>query len=284
MRKCFFLALFFVVANLSNAQIIKDSIPVKHWKIHGINSLTGAQTSFDNWQVGGSNNLTVNIKANYDINYKLDSWSWDNKIIANYGFNRQKRNTIKKTDDSIEINSILAKKYKQNWNFSFYMNFQTQFDKGYNPKDEGQTISQFLSPVFLQLGPGAYWKKDENFRFNFSPAAMKFIFVHEKFTKHGKSFSVEQGETSRLEFGASAYGYYRFKVFENISIENILGLYSNYIVNTKNVDFDYQLNIYMNVTKYITTNFNYQALYDNESFGALQQKQTLGVGIKYTVN
>lgn len=283
MSKYFFLC--FVLLNYIScfSQTKQDTIPPKRWKISGTNSLTGNQSSFSNWQVGGTGNLTVNAKINYDFNYQKKGWNWDNKVIATYGFNRQKKNSTKKTDDRIDINSILAKPIDKNWYFSTYLNFKTQFDRGYDPNNEFKTISQFASPVFLQFGPGVLWKKHDDFKVNFSPAATKFIFVHEKFTKNGKSFSVEQNETKRIEFGASAYVYYRFKVLENITIENILGTYANYIENTKNVDFDYQLNIDLKVTKYITTNINYQALYDNETFSALQQKQTVGVGIKYTV-
>ncbi len=265
------------------AQTKHDSMAAKKWKISGVNSLTGSQSSFDNWQIGGSNNLTINGRINYDFNYQKDGWNWDNKLIATYGFNRQKKNSTKKTDDRIEINSILGKPLKEDWYFSGYLNFQTQFDRGYDPKDEFKTISHFASPVFLQFGPGVFWKKHDDLKVNFSPASTKFIFVHEKFTRNGKSFSVEQNETKRIEFGASAYVYYRFTVVENITIENILGAYANYIENTKNVDFDYQLNIDLKVTKYISANINYHALYDNETFEALQQKQTIGVGIKYTV-
>lgn len=284
MSKYFFLCSIALSFLTSMAQTKHDSLDIKRWKITGINSLTGNQSSFNNWQIGGTSNLTINARINYDFNYQKNGWNWDNKLVAAYGFNRQKKNSTKKTDDRIEINSIIAKPFKQNWYFSGYLNFQTQFDKGYDPKDEFKTLSRFASPIFLQFGPGFLWKKHDDFKINFSPAATKFIFVHEKFTKDGKSFSVEQNETERIEFGASIYVYYRFKILENITIENILGTYANYIENTKNVDFDYQLNIDLKVTKYITTNINYQALYDNETFGALQQKQSVGVGVKYTIN
>lgn len=283
MSKYFFLFFIFFSCFNTIAQTKRDSLAIKNWRISGTNSLTGSQSSFDNWQIGGSNNLTINARINYDFNYQKEGWNWDNKLIATYGFNRQKKNSTKKTDDRIEINSILGKPLKDYWYFSGYLNFQTQFDRGYDPKDEFRTISQFASPIFLQFGPGMLWKKHDNLKVNFSPAATKFIFVHEKFTRNGKSFSVEQNETKRIEFGASAYVYYRLTILENITIENILGAYANYIENTKNVDFDYQLNIDLKVTKYITANVNYHALYDNETFESLQQKQTIGVGIKYTV-
>jgi len=38
----------------------------------------------------------------------------------------------------------------------------------------------------------------------------------------------------------------------------------------------------MKVTKLITANITYVAKYDNETFGALQQKQSIEVGIKYS--
>lgn len=259
-----------------------DSLAPKYWKITGTNSLTGNQSSFSNWQLGGTNNITVNLRMNYDFNYQKGDIYWDNKAIVQYGFNRNKFSSLKKTEDKIEINSILAKKVDKSWFYSAIFNFKTQFDKSLDPKDPQKKVAHFLSPIFTHFGPGMFWRKSNNFKVNFSPTTLRFIFVHSEFTKMGKSFGVSQEKVMKLEFGASMYVYYNVNVMKNVNIENILGVFTNYIENTQDVDFNYQLNVIFHVNKFISANVNYEATYDNDIVEHLQQKQSIGIGLKYS--
>lgn len=251
------------------------------WVMKGNIAILGSQSSFSQWQAGGSNNLAINGSLNYDINYKKDDWTWDNKFIASYGINKIKGEDQKKTDDRLEINSLLGKKAIGEWYYSAFVNFKTQFDTGMNPDDETERISHFMSPAYLQFGPGMLWKKDDNLKVNIAPATARFIFVHDHFTTFGESFGVEQGKTMRFEFGAAVNAYYKLQVMENFTVENILNLYSNYLEDPQNVDIDYQLNVVLKVNKYISTNLAFQALYDDNAYKGFQTRHTLGVGLNY---
>ena len=85
----------------------------------------------------------------------------------------------------------------------------------------------------------------------------------------------------RYELGASIGAYYKFNVMENISMENILNLYSNYLEDPQNIDLDYTINIVMSINKYFSTNLALQAIYDDNAFEGLQTRQVFGVGINY---
>lgn len=248
------------------------------WLKQGNISLLGSQSSFSQWQAGGSNNLSVNFGFNYDINYKKDDWTWDNKLMASYGINKIKGEDRQKTDDRLEINSILGKKATDNWYYSLFLNFKTQFDTGMDPDNTDVRNSHFFSPAYLQFGPGMLWKKDDNLKVNIAPATSRFIFVHDHFTELGESFGVEQGKTMRFEFGLAVNAYYKFDVMENFSLENILNLYSNYLEDPQNVDIDYQLNAVLKVNDYISTNLTFQAIYDDNAYKGFQTRHTLGVG------
>lgn len=261
----------------------QDETPIvdSTWIKKGNIAILGSQSSFNNWQSGGSNNIAINGSLNYDINYKKGDWTWDNKFIAMYGINKLKGQEQQKTDDRLEINSIVGKKASGYWSYSYFLNFKTQFDSGVNPDDATEKISHFMSPAYLQTGPGMLWKKNDNFKVNISPATARFIFVHKHFTDFGESFGVEQGENMRFEFGAAIGAYYKVNIMENFSIENILNLYANYLEDPQNVDIDYQLNAVLKVNKYISTNISFQALYDDNAYKGFQTKHTLGVGFNY---
>ena len=254
---------------------------VKNWTNKGVFTFLANQSSFSNWQAGGQNNFAGNVGVNYDFNYKKGNWNWDNKAILAYGLTKIKGADIQKTDDRIEFNSLLGKKASGYWFYSAFFNFKTQMDVGLDPATQTVKISHFFSPAFFQLGPGMLWKKSDNFKINIAPATSKLILVHDHFTEFGSSFGVEQGKSSRYELGAAINGYYKFNVMENVAVENILNLYSNYLEEAQNVDIDYQLNIVMKINKFLSTNFSFQTIYDDNAFKGFQTKQIMGLGLNY---
>ncbi len=259
------------------------------WKRGGNFVLLFNQSAFNNeWLGGGTSNIAGNAGLNYDFNYKTPELIWDNKFIAAYGINKLKGQETTKSDDRLEFTSLLGKKAKGYWFYSGFLNFKTQMDAGFVKLTDpltNETIfvknSHFFSPAYLQVGPGMLWKKNDNLKVNFAPATSRLIYVHKHFTEFGSAFGVEQGKSSRFEFGAALNGYYKFNIMENVSMENILNLYSNYLEKPQNVDFDYQMNLVMKINKYISTNVAFQAIYDDNAIGAFQIREVLGLGFNY---
>ena len=278
MKKVLFLMLF-VSTTILAQETVTDS--TKNWTRKGVFTFLANQSSFSNWQAGGQNNFAGNVGFNYDFNYKNGDWNWDNKWIVSYGLTKIKGADTQKTDDRIELNSLLGKKASGYWFYSAFFNFKTQMDTGLDPATQTTKISHFFSPAYFQFGPGMLWKKSDNLKVNIAPATSKLIVVHDHFTEFGSSFGVEQGETTRYELGAAINGYYKFNIMENVSVENILNFYSNYLEDPQNVDIDYQLNIVMKINKYLSTNFAFQTIYDDNAFRGFQTKQIIGLGVNY---
>lgn len=254
---------------------------ISPWKKGGTFTFIFNQSAFNNdWLGGGSSSLAGNVNLNYDLNYAKNGWSWDTKLLAAYGQTKVKGEVnAKKTDDRLELNSVLGKRATGNWYYSLMLNFRTQFDSGFDPNQK--KISHFFSPAYIQLGPGMLWKKSDNLYVNISPLNSRGILVHKEFTELVAAYGVEQGKTFRYELGAGINAYYKFLVLENVTFENILSLYSNYLHEPKNIDINYQLNINMKVNKYITTNIAFQAIYDDEAVAAFQIRQLFGLGLNY---
>ena len=274
------LSFFFILVIVSVTAQETANDTVKLWTKNGNISLLFNQTAFNNdWLGGGTSNLAGNLGLNYDFNYKKGDVVWDNKIIAAYGLTKIKGSKTSKTDDRLELNSLWGKKAKGDWYYSIFFNFKTQMDVGYD-KDRNN-ISHFFSPAYFQFGPGMWWKKSDNLSVNFSPATAKLIVVHPHYTEFGPSFGVLQGDSSRFEFGASISGYYKFNVMANVSVENRLNLYSNYLDNPQNVDIDYQMNIFLKINKYLSANVALQAIYDDNSVKAVQVREVFGLGVNY---
>ncbi|WP_299181936.1 DUF3078 domain-containing protein [uncultured Aquimarina sp.] len=266
------------------------------WKSFGKFSFFFNQSAFNfDWQGGGTSNIAGNTALNYEFNYKKNSLTWDNKILADYGLTFLKgENFARKTNDRIELNSRLGQRIGEtNWNYSLFINFRSQFAKGYSftkDPDTDETIrteeTHFFSPAFIQIGPGLLWKKSDDFNFNIAPVTSRMIFVDDQFTTtpdyvDGDYFGVDGGKSSRFEFGGSLAAYAKFKVIKNITVENILNLYSNYIENPYNVDIDYTLNLNLVVNKYISGSFAFQAIYDDNATSGFQIREVIGLGLNY---
>ena len=272
------------------------------WKKSGKITLLINQSAFSNWQAGGDNNFAGNLNLNYDLNYLSGDWSLDNKILASYGLTNSKDDGIRKTDDRLELNSILGKKLKESWSASFFMNFKTQFTDGYDYEDDfidqNPTLSNedfptsgFFKPAYWSFGPGLLWKKNDNLYFNISPLTAKFTFITSEIYTYNEdtqlydssndieTFGVDPGDSFLVEFGFNARAYYKFDIMNNISMENILNLFSNYINKPQNIDLDYTLNLVMKINDVFTTNLTFQTIYDDNAFNGFQIREVFGLGV-----
>lgn len=289
MKKLLTLSFLFCLA-LAQSQEVVDSLALdSNWVAKGNASFLFNQSTFNNWLAGGENNISGTAGLNYDLNYKKEDWTWDNKIIASYGLVKTKNSSFaKKTDDRLEINSLLGKKAKGQWSYSAFLNFKTQFTKGYeydkdiNGREIRTEYTNILSPAYLLVGPGMLWKKNDNLKVNLSPLTSKFTFVDANRTLPNEAyFGVKEGESMRYELGFNASAYYKFAVVANVAFENILNLYSNYLEDPQNVDLDYQLNIVMKINRFLSTNISFQTVYDDNAYKGFQIRQVFGVGANY---
>ncbi|UOB15925.1 DUF3078 domain-containing protein [Abyssalbus ytuae] len=290
MKKILFVLSLLAGIYVTYAQEESTDEPKEGWTTAGNISLLFNQSAFNaEWLGGGTSNIAGNLAVSYDFNYLKDDWTWDNKILVDYGLTKVKDDDFtKKTNDRLEFNSLLGKKASGNWYYSAFMNFKTQIAKGYAYGEDEfgneirTEITHFFSPAYLQFGPGMLWKKSDNLKVNIAPATARLIFVDKDFTLPDDAyFGVEEGKSSRFEFGASLSAYAKFDVMTNVSMENILNLYSNYLEDPQNVDIDYTMNLVMKINKYLSTNLTFQAIYDDNAIAAFQIREMFGLGINY---
>ena len=297
-RSILFLIIFFNLINLhAQKEIKKDSLET-NWNLSGKFTFLGNQSSYSYWTAGGQTSVSGTIKIDYDFNYDKDGWNWDTKLITAYGLNSIGGSKfLKKTDDKLEINSLLGKKFTNNlignWSYSSFINFKTQWTKGYRfrknsqGEEERTELTRFFSPAYLQVGVGLYWKKNKDFWINMAPFTGRLIIVNRYFTNNlednKRYFGVKKGKNSRFELGASIRSFFKFELVENVYVTNRISLYSDYLDNPANIDLDYTINTIMKVNKYLTTNLIIQFIYDHNSVKRLQVREVMGIGISLDI-
>jgi len=280
------------LAGFSQTTAPKDT--VHPWTIHGQNTLLISQTSFKNWAAGGENAFAANAVLDYDFDYKRDKWSLDNKVILGYGLSKQAGTDWRKNDDRIILNSLLGYQASKDWLYTFYANFQTQFTNGYSYNGNDRTLlSALFAPAYLTFGPGFAYKQSDNFRVNISPFASRITLVENDSLSAIGSYGVKPGQKSLYEFGASLDAYYKVTIAPNITLENILKMYSNYLSKPQNIYTDYTANLYMKVNKVVTVNAGVELVSDplaqipvitngaTSYHSLLQVKQIFGAGLTY---
>jgi len=259
---------------------------LKNWKTEGKATLLFNQSSFSNWISGGENAVAGNLNINYLFNYKKANWTWNNTVNIAYGINDSKSNGTRKTEDRIEWKTLAGYKKDKNWYYSFFLNFQTQFTSGYDYKKDpnGLTpISKAFAPAYLNFGPGVLYEKSANLKINLAPATSKLTIVTDETLSNQGAYGVKQGKQVKEDLGFFASIFYKRTVMENVEMVNVLSFYVNYLENIKNIDFDYQLKFIMKVNKYMSTNLNFQFVYNDDALSRLQFKEIFGIGFNYAL-
>lgn len=252
----------------------------KEWTVNGRFTFLFNQASFTNWTAGGENNVAGNMGVNYDFNYRNKKLKWDNKIIAVYGSSHISGQGYRKTDDRFEYNSVLALNSTKRFYYSFFTNLITQFTRGFEyGEDSRKEVSSVFSPAYLSFGPGILWRKNENMKVNVAPATSRFTFVSKPFSGQ---YGVPEGKTSTYGLGFNMSAFLKFQLMEDLTMENIIAVYSNYLRNPQNVDVNYQINFLVSLNKYLSTNLTLHVIADNNASSKIQFREVFGLGVKYT--
>lgn len=264
-----------------------DSLP--RWKQERKLGVLINQSSFDNWLAGGVDSFSGTLNFDYDLRYQSDQWEWTTTLDAALGYAKNMgQDYFNKTEDQLEINTLLALKSSRRWNFSSSFNLKTQNAPGNNFIETAGNIeriktSGFFSPAYMRLGLGMAYKKVKELALQFNPLNARLIVVDRAFTQNlaqGETFfGVEADKTTRWEAGASFALQSELLILKNIVMSNQLSLVANYLDEVKNVDVDYTINFNMKVNEYLSAILEAQMLYDDNALADLQFRQVFGLAV-----
>jgi len=269
------------------------------------------QVSFTNWNAGGANSISAILSAQAQANYKSENLFWNSSVAMRYGINKQEEERTRKTEDAIELISNFGyqENKESNWFYSARFSFNTQFADGYNYPDKDSPISRLMAPGYMFFGAGLeYGRHIERFSLYVSPLTVKTTFVLDDNLANSGAFGVDPaiydlngnllqtGKKIRQELGILLTNQYQEEVLENVKVNSIIRLYTDYLNDFGNIDVDWELTLDMQVNSYIKAMISSHLRYDNDiktsverneitneeiviSGAKLQWKQLLGVGV-----
>lgn len=307
--KVFILIAFFLSTTSLLSQNIVTEKDTTYWIKKNMIGFDLNQISFVNWNAGGNTSISGLAKGNFVRKYERGHTKWLSELIVKYGVNKQDGVELRKTDDELQFNSTFGHRTDSlsNWFYSAKFNFKTQFSNGYAYPNTDLAISKPLAPAYTFLGVGAeYANKEEHYIVYLSPLTLKNTMVLDSRLANQGAFGVRKarydeegnmiskGEQFRIEAGILITAQHKEEVWKNITMENRLSLYSDYLNNFGNIDIDWQLSLNLIVNEYVRANIGVHLIYDDdikakkdingvqtEIGPRIQLKQMIGVGLVY---
>ena len=284
-------------------------LPFTHWTTKNTLGFDISEVAFVNWNAGGTSSISGLLKGKFVRNHTTLNSNWSNELIFRYGVNKQDGQSLKKTDDALQINSTFG--YRQNpnsnWFHSAKFNFNTQFTNGYAYPNTSRAISKTFAPAYIFMGMGAEnINKDKNRTFYISPFTFKTTLVLDQNLANQGAYGVpraiydkdknliSEGKQTKTEFGFLITNRYKKEIVKNVVLENRLSLYSDYLNRFGNIDVNCDLQVELVVNQYVRANIGANVIYDDDIKSKkqiagiqvtegpkAQVRQAIGVGLQY---
>lgn len=294
----------------------KTEVKKEGWTKQGTLNIGLNQATLQNWAAGGERaSLAINGVFNGFATKINGNKIWENTLDLFYGMNYVASNNFdgRKIDDRIDFSSRyglqprswLNKPFLKNTYLMGLARLQSQFSKGFNYADplwktanNGDGISNFLSPLYVTLAIGAEYRPNDNFNLFISPLAARIIAASTKYTTLSLdgAFGIPYNKTMSFQLGAYLSSRYQTHLSKNIDYRTRLDLYSNYLKEPQNIDILWDNFMAMKLGKNISAGLGLTFVYDHDipgqrdengdlgPLGWTQLKQVLSLGFNYKFN
>jgi len=284
MKKLILLISIVFITHFISAQVVDaektlrdQNIDTIHgWTTGGVVSINFSQTSLTNWASGGQNSIAANGIVSLYAGYKGEKNTWDNSLDIGYGMLRQGKDDLRKTDDKIDLFSKYGREVSEHWFIAGVASFKTQMTPGYNYPNDSVVISNLLAPAYTLVAVGMDYKPTKDLNLFVAPLTGKFTYVNDQTLANAGAFGVEPavyddlgtlltaGKKSRYEIGGYLRFAYKTEIWENVSLQTKLDLFSNYAHNPQNIDINWEILLSMKVNKFINFTISTHLIYDDD--------------------
>ena len=255
-------------------------IKPQYWKTGGIGSINLAQGVISNWAKGGESSISTLTEVNMLANYSRGNTKWDNNARFKYGLIKSGKKRLRKNEDMFEIDSKFGQKafgslgnYAmekygakgiKHWYYSFLASFKSQIARGYNYPNDSVAVSTFLAPGYLVFALGLDYKPNKQTSLLISPLTSKSTFVTDTALIDQTKYGISKHRKAKNEMGAFIKAGFTYNFNDDISLENKLSLFTNYVKNPQNIDIDWEVILRMKITFYMDAVISTHIIYDDD--------------------
>lgn len=266
-----------VIATKVRAQEVRDT----SWKHQLIAAVNLSQVSYSHWQAGGSNSLAYLASINGQSVHDVPQTNWTTGYKLVYGQAKLGDQGIRKTDDEINLESVLTYKLGVHINPYGALSFITQFAPGYQFTDTSQTqVSDFLDPAYIKQSVGVGFKFSDYFQQRLGVALREIV------TNHFNFFSDDpetpEVEHTKIEGGFEAVSELALPIEDNVLLTSKVALFSP-IKHMGRISVHGEGALIGKISKYFSAQLTAQLINEPDISPYTQLKQGLSLGIVYSI-
>ena len=276
-----FILLF--VASLSFAQESQPAAPkpadTSAWKNTMIVSANITQVSFTDWVQGGENALAYALFVEGKSSYAVNVIDWANSYKFGYGQAKLASQGIRKTDDKIDLESVLTYKIGPYINPFISASLKTQFTEGYTYDALGSatSVSNFFDPAYLTQTVGLGYQPVPEVKTRLG-AALREVVV----SQYGAAYIGDATKKVKVDGGVESVTEVGWTVMENIVLNAKLEIFAP-LKQFDRMTLRSDNTLSAKVNKFFSMNLNVQLVNEPEVQARTQIKQTLALGFNFTL-
>jgi len=238
--------------------------PYTPWTLGGTGNAGFTQTYLNNWKKGGKSSMSILVVMKGYANYSSDRMKWENSAEVRNGWIKPGDGDIQKNDDKLEMTSRLGITAFQKWYYSAEADFETQFFNGYSYPDVSKPVSGFLAPARFMFKIGLDYKPNKNLSLLISPLTSKLVFVGDTLKVDKINFGIDPGKTYYWQPGLNTDFSLKKSLSPEISFETKYKMFINYLAPFTEFDMNWENNLNIKLTNYITMQVMTNAIYDSK--------------------
>ncbi len=277
--------LLLIAANTALAQESQPVVPVltdTSWKHTMVLSANITQISFTDWSQGGENALAYALFLEGKSAYTKDAIEWVSEYKFGYGQARLGTLGIRKTDDMIDLGSVITYKTGTIINPYASVSLKTQFTEGvkYDAAGYAVPVSNFFDPVYIIQSAGVGYQPVPEVKTRLG-AALREILT-KTHTRYSDDPTTTQIEKEKVEGGLESVTEVVWTVMENVVLHAKFELFAPVThFNQTTIRSDNSLSAKVN--KFLSVNLNVQLINDPPVQARTQVKEALALGFNFTL-
>ncbi len=251
-----------------------------YWKFDAETGVNITQGYLSNWVKGGESSISALGDFTSSANYTKNRTKWENNFRMKYGLMKTGEKGLRKNDDLWEINTKFGQKAVgklgrkmmekygkeslKNWYYSFLVSLKSQISAGYNYPNDSVVVSSFMSPGHLFFALGLDYKPGKTTSILISPITSKFTIVRDTNIIDQTKYGLDPDRKIKSEMGGYVKAKFMFKFNDDISLDNKITLFTNYLENPQNIDIDWEVTLKMRINYNINANISTHLIYDDD--------------------
>jgi hypothetical protein len=254
------------------------------WKHIMILNANIAQVSFTDWAQGGDNALAYALFLEGKSTYAVEKIEWVNSYRFGYGQARLGSLGIRKTDDKIDLESVLFYKIESYINPFASASLNTQFTEGvmYDATGHAIPVSNFFDPAYIMQTVGVGYQPVPEVKTRLGAALRETIAKSFASRYSDDLTTTSEVEKLRIEGGVESVTEVGWTVMENVVLNSRLEIFVP-VKHLHLVAVRSDNTFSAKVNKFLSMNLNVQLINDPQVQARTQIKEILALGFSFTL-